>query len=404
MRHIITCEYPPQSGGVSDYTELVAQGLAATGDVVHVWCPPAGNVSAAAVESGTAASAGLFVHRELGRFTPAALRRVGQSLDQFAAPRQLLVQWVPQGYGYRSLNLPFCFWLWQRARLHHDQIEIMVHEPFLAFSEGSIKQDLAAAVHRFMIVILLKAASCVWVSIPDWETCLRPFVIGKDKAFGWLPVPSNIPVIEDAGGSSAVRARYAFPGAPLVGHFGAYDRYLMELMLELLPRLLARQEKLSVMLVGRGSIELRERLIKQHSDLSQHVRATGELDAAEISRHLSACDLMLQPYQDGVSGRRTSVMTALAHGIAVVTTTGKATESIWAESNAVSLVEAGNIQAVVAATERLLSDKEARDSLSNSAISLYRERFDLRHVVSALRRSAQTAPPLETSGHPALDN
>src|SRR5579862_6625194 len=37
--HIITPEYPPQTGGVSDYTRLVAEGLAEKGDVVHVWCP-----------------------------------------------------------------------------------------------------------------------------------------------------------------------------------------------------------------------------------------------------------------------------------------------------------------------------------------------------------------------------
>ena len=39
--HILTCEYPPQTGGVSDYTFLVANGLASH-DEVHVWCPSVG--------------------------------------------------------------------------------------------------------------------------------------------------------------------------------------------------------------------------------------------------------------------------------------------------------------------------------------------------------------------------
>ena len=38
--HLITCEYPPRTGGVSDYTRLVAEGLSEAGDEVHVWCPP----------------------------------------------------------------------------------------------------------------------------------------------------------------------------------------------------------------------------------------------------------------------------------------------------------------------------------------------------------------------------
>ena len=41
-------------------------------------------------------------------------------------------------------------WLWLRAKLKRDHVEIMVHEPFLAFGEGSMKQNLAAAVHRVM--------------------------------------------------------------------------------------------------------------------------------------------------------------------------------------------------------------------------------------------------------------
>ena len=39
---ILTGEYPPQSGGVSDYTRLVVEGLAAVGDEVAVYAPPQG--------------------------------------------------------------------------------------------------------------------------------------------------------------------------------------------------------------------------------------------------------------------------------------------------------------------------------------------------------------------------
>src|SRR5882762_6204283 len=132
---------------------MVASGLASAGDEVHVWCPLAGDIASTGAEAKTLRrnqaidSARVAVHREFGRFTPYDLRRVGKLLDQFSAQRRLLVQWVPQGYGYRSMNLPFCLWLWQRAKLKRDRVEIMVHEPFLAFGEGSRMQDLAAAVH-----------------------------------------------------------------------------------------------------------------------------------------------------------------------------------------------------------------------------------------------------------------
>ena len=395
--HLITGEYPPQRGGVSDYSHLVATGLAAEGDIVHVWCPSSKGEQPDEI--------GVVVHRALGNIGAADLHRVGRRLDQFPAPRRLLVQWVPQGYGYRSMNLPFCFWLWQRAKFKRDHVDIIVHEPFLAFGEGSMKQNIAAAVHRVMVTILLNAAIRVWVSIPNWEIQLRPFALGRNKSFAWLPVPSNIPVIEHSVGITNVRAKYALPDELLVGHFGAYDLYMMELMLELLPSLLSVDNKLSVMLLGIGSVELRDRLIERHPDLQDCVYATGTLSAENISLHISACDVMLQPYQDGVSGRRTSVMTALSHGIPVVTNIGKATETCWVESQAVELTKVRDIRAMVEATRSLLADEERRSSMSEFAVRLYRERFDLQHIISALRPTgvSQSGESRVLSSH-LLDN
>src|SRR5205085_2495807 len=78
IRHLITPEYPAQPGGVSDYTHLVAVGLAAQGEEVHVWCP-------ACFETQPEAD-GVIVHRKLGAMTPVDLLRAGQELNQFPEP------------------------------------------------------------------------------------------------------------------------------------------------------------------------------------------------------------------------------------------------------------------------------------------------------------------------------
>ena len=390
--HLITCEYPPQSGGISDYSKLVATGLAAEGETVHVWCPSSS--APAAVSNGAAplkeelpaGISGVVVHRELGQMSSTELRRVGKMLDNFPAPRRTLVQWVPHGYGYKSMNLPFCWWLWKRAKLKRDQIEIMVHEPFLGF-EGSGKQNLVAFVHRIMMVTLLTAARRVWVSIPLWETCLRPFALGRERAFGLLPVPSNIPVVDDPDGILKLRTRYAPLEAFLVGHFGAYDRYMTDLMLELVPSLLTQHDKLSILLLGKGSLELRKLLIEEHPHLGPRVHATGALSGEDVSRHISACQVMLQPYEDGVSGRRGSVMAALAHGVAVVTTMGKATERCWAESEAVKLAKVGDITGMVEAVGTLMADAVERSRLSVAGRGLYNERFDVKRTIAGLREA-----------------
>jgi len=377
--HLITSEYPPQPGGVSDYTHLVASGLGAAGDPVHVWCPPS--------EGEAPESPRVAVHREMGTFALPDLCRVGRLFDQFSPPRRLLVQWVPHGFGYHSLNLSFCLWLWRRATVDRDRLEIMVHEPYLAFAEGSWKQNAAAVVHRIMTTVLLSAARRVWVSIPAWEASWQPYVLGRRIPFTWLPVASTVPLIDDPANVAVIRARYAPPGGFLLGHFGTYGRHIAELLMASLPKLLQGGFHQAALLLGRGSEALREKLIDRHPDLARQVHATGPLTASDISRHLSACDVMVQPYPDGVSSRRTSLMGGLSHGLPIVTTLGHLTEPFWARSGAVALAPVGDIAAIRGATEQLLASLIARNRMGDAAKALYRDRFDVKHTIKALREA-----------------
>lgn len=382
--HLITGEYPPQAGGVSDYTHLVAAGLAAAGEEVYVWCPPTnGTKGAAEVETG--AAPGVCVHRELGGLAPADWRRVGRLMDRFGGPRRLLVQWVPHSYGYRSMNLSFCLWLWQRAVRRGDAVEVMVHEPYLSFGAGSWKQNGAAIVHRLMTLVLLNAASRVWMSIPAWEAYLRPYALGRSLPFGWLPVTSNIAVIADPARVRAIRNRYASRGELIVGRFGTYDWHTSKMLLDAVPALLHEGADCSVLLLGRGSEVMRAELLAKQPAWAHRVHAAGALASAELSLHVSACDVMMQPYIDGVSSRRTSVMVGLAHGRPIVTTRGELTESLWAESGAVSLASVEDVTALVNETRALLADEAKRHRLSAAARTLYRDRFHLKHTIAALR-------------------
>ena len=130
---------------------------------------------------------------------------------------------------------------------------------------------------------------------------------------------------------------------------------------------------------------MRSRLLAAAPDLHARVRAAGPLGAADVSRHLAACDVMLQPYSDGVSTRRTSMMAALAHGRAAVTTSGVLTEPLWEQSRAVALVAADDIAAMRAALTHLTDDSGERARLGATACALYRERFDIARTIAALR-------------------
>lgn len=375
--HLITCEYPPQSGGVSDYTYGVAAGLAAKGDDVHVWCP--GGRGAAPPDNG------VVVHRSLGAITPEDLRQVGKQLDQFPGPRRFLVQWVPHGYGYQSMNLGFCRWLHNRAVRHGDRVEIMLHEPYLAFGRN-LKQTGVAMVHRLMTILLLRAAEKVWVSIPEWEKRWRPYALGRPLLFQWLPIPSNIPLAAKPNTVEAMRHRYAPEGGLLIGHFGTYGWPITSLLTPILNSLVGDSVKRTVLLMGIGSEKFCEEAIRKQPRLDGLIRATGSLSAEDLSCHVAACDLLIQPYPDGVSSRRTSLMVGLSHGKPIITTIGPLSESFWKSTGALALGPVGDSEAFLQLLRTLGADHEERTRIGRAAQALYRERFDLSHIVSELRK------------------
>ena len=379
--HIITCEYPPQSGGVSDYVHLLAAGLASVSqDDVHVWCPRAGEKAPHI--------ANVTVHTSLGTFTPADLRAAGRELDQFPQPRRLFVQWVPHGYGFKSLNLPFCLWLWHRYAHRGDQIDLMVHEPFLPFQKGRWRQNAAATLHRLMMMVLLRTARRVWVSTPTWAEIIRPYAPARLQRFEWLPLPSTVPVASDLAPVDAIRRRYA-PGGFLIGHFGTFGPSIASLLQSVLPPLLSRVNNGSAILIGPGSVAFRDRLIAKDRELAARVHAIGQIDAREprLSHHLRACDLMIQPYPDGVTSRRTTAMAALAHSRATVTTTGALTEALWMQCGALETVEAGDTEAFVESAWRILMNPHKRAALEEAAGRFYLEHFAIERIVNTLRET-----------------
>jgi glycosyltransferase involved in cell wall biosynthesis len=307
------------------------------------------------------------------------LRVLDRALDALPEPRRLFVQYVPHAFGWKAANLPFCFWLRSRRR---DSVWIMFHE--VAYPHGmaySLAENVLALVTRWMAAIAGRHAERIFVSIPDW----RPLVesaIGKKVPLEWLPIPTSVAVIDDVAGVAAVRSRMA-QGHPIVGHLGTYGRLIRPMLRRVVPALLGATD-CRVLLLGRGGERFKDELIAAHPALAGRIDAPGPLTADDLSRHVSACDLMVQPYPDGVSSRRTSVMVALAHARPVVTTLGDLSEPLWSEGDVV-LAPVDRPDELAAATVSLLADPARLRDLAARARALYAERFDMRHTVATLR-------------------
>lgn len=386
--HLITCEYPPDIGGISDHTAHLAGGLAAAGEEVHVWCPGP-RVPDDLPRDGTSTGAtrdsrdGVRIHAAMGMFGRSDLVRAGASLDACPGPRRLLVQWLPHGYGRRSLNLAFCLWVAGRAR-RGDHVELMVHEPFLELSAGRPRHLVMALVHRLMTVVLLRAVHRVWMSTPAWESRLRPFALGRAIEMRWLPVPGceNLREIDVPRPAPEPSRR------PLVGHFGSYGPLVTSMLEPRLARVLSAPSRPDAMLLGAGSETFATAFLAAHPEFSGRVRASGVLAPHVLAATLASCDVLLQPYPDGITVRRTSAMAGLAQGCAIVTTTGHLTEGSWAEHGAVALVPLLDVEGFAACAERLLTDQETRVRLGVTARAVYGERFSVDRLVRTLRAAA----------------
>jgi len=369
--HIITGEYPPQFGGVADYSRQVAGGLAREGDEVVVWAPQC--------DGATPEDVDVEVRRLPGHFGPRALAALDAGLAR--QPGRVLVQYTPHAFGLKAMNVLFCAWLLARCR----PLDVMFHEVAYPFVYGQpLRHKVMAAVQWGMASLLLHAADRVLISIQGWSPVLRRLAHRKQGEI-WVPVPSNVPTHVAAEDVSALRQRMQVgPHAGLVGHFGTYGGPITQLLAPAICDLLSADPDLHVLLLGKGSSEFAAELTRKCVRGAERTHAAGGLGADAVALHLGACDLMLQPYPDGISSRRSSAIAALALGRPIVTTTGALSEPLWAESGAVAIAAPYDLARSVLV---LRTDAAQRAELGRRAAELYQRRFALEHTIHALREA-----------------
>jgi glycosyltransferase involved in cell wall biosynthesis len=386
---ILTCEYPPGCGGVGDYTAQVAAALAAAGDKVTVVCPP--RVDGGLPARDNTAVEVVVLNDTYGR---AGRQAIDARLDA-ASPTDespLLVQYVPTGFGLRGANIPFSRWLQARSERPNSDIRVMFHEPYFEYTWSPLHQNALAAAERVMAKALLRAASRVYLSTDTWRRYLAPHGPARGIAgFETLPIPSAIPRCDDVDAAKRCRRDLLGRSQQLVGHFGTFGAHIAPMLSEVVSELLIRCGHLSAVFIGAGSDRFADRLKRVRSALSGRVHGTGRLDASAAAATIAACDLLLQPYPDGVTTRRTSTMAGLINGRPILTTSGHLTEPVWNETHAVALVNAHDTTTFVAAALELLECDNDRSRLAERGERTYAQRFTLARTIRSLRRSAADA-------------
>ena len=196
----------------------------------------------------------------------------------------------------------------------------------------------------------------------------------------------------EAVADSVLRLRQELaPRGLLIGHFGTYHDRDRGHLREVFAAILRGHGDRRALMIGRGAEAFAAEWQSAEPELVGRIMARSDLPGDEVAEHLSACDLLVQPYFDGVSARRGSMMAGLGLGRPIVTNVGWATEPLWRDEGLVEPIAAGDAAGLVRRTELLLASSEERERLAASGRRLYETTFSCRRTIERLRADALAA-------------
>jgi glycosyltransferase involved in cell wall biosynthesis len=296
----------------------------------------------------------------------------------------LVLQYNPFMYGKWGFApwLPLRMLALRRARVR-TRIALMVHEPYVPIV--SWQWALMGAWQRAQLEAVRVSADVVFASIEMWTRMLaerRPF-----RPAVHLPVGSNLPDRRDARAEMRRRLELGADDVALAALSTSTSGRLLAYVVRAANAAAANSSNVALLHLGAGAPEL--------DGLSGSVRLCrpGRLSDAELASWLSAADLFLAPFVDGVSTRRTSLMAALQHALPIVGTEGSHTDNVLSVArDALRLVPVASAERFVEATVQIVESRDEARNLARAARALYESQFDWPVVAQQLLRALEPAP------------
>ncbi|HEX7594448.1 MAG TPA: glycosyltransferase family 4 protein [Anaerolineae bacterium] len=319
----LTGEFPPMKGGVGDCTNEIAKGLAALGADVQV-------ITSTSARDVHPAKRSFVVRPVIAEWNWSSLGVITRAAREFA-PDIVHIQYQTGAFGmhpaidllprylrrqkalrarvvttFHDLRVPYLFpkaarvreWVTRELARSSDAAIATNNEDYLKLEAWNLKRlsliPIGSNISSTPPPDFDRAAWRVKRGVAENETLLC--------YFGFLN--------ESKGGETLVRALAQTPNAKLLmigGQVGASD-----------PTNAAYLAKVKALIADLG--------------LTDRVLWTDYTPPETVTANFLASDICVLPYRDGASYRRGTLMAALAHGMAIVTTTPRvvgAKHSLW---------------------------------------------------------------------------
>lgn len=205
-----------------------------------------------------------------------------------------------------------------------------------------------------------------------------------------IPIGSNIHTVkigpEEARGN--VKAGLSIKRENLIlSHFGLYyPGKGVETILEALRALKDEYDGFHILMLG-GKWPGKEDYYQSLIDLSKRfglatfITWIGYCDEKKVSLYLTATDIFVVPYDNGVSSRRGSLMAGLVHKLPIISTLSPIPSRYFKNNRNIVLIPAKNSRVLKKAILDLIHNVEKRKSLSQGA-SLLNKQFSWREIAN----------------------
>jgi glycosyltransferase involved in cell wall biosynthesis len=353
---LITGSYPDMLCGVGDYSARLAEALINSDKDLHI-----------DLFVNTAGCTNIpknprITFNSVNRWGLVSLPHLIKSVRS-SQPDIIHIQYPAKGYGFGlAPNFLPLFTRFSRQGL---PCVVTLHE----FS-------IAHSLRKMSSIFFITCADKVIVCDVREQRSLNGFL---KKNTVLIPLGANIPVL------SLPKPQYhAETSSELtLCYFGFLGKTkAVSLLLDVLATL--RRENFPARLLLIGGINLEDqnylKSLARINSMEDYVSFTGYCTEKEVSKYLAGSDIALLPYKDGISLRRATFITAMQHGLPIVTTiAGDYLPDGLINNENVIFVDINDTEGFISAARALALDASLRSELGTNAI-LWGNAFNWKNV------------------------
>ena len=368
---LVTGEYPPMEGGVGAFTEQLARALSALNWEPHIITSRRARPDDASRSVSTLrepVNLGYArLHPRINRWRWPSISTIVDLIIRYDLDIVNL-QYQPAAFNMNSPAINFLPWrlrgIAPAVVTFHD-----LRVPYLFPKANGLRGWVVRTMAR-------RSAGCIATNAADL-TRLQQWT---DKPLRHIPIGSNIDAYDPNHVEIAEARDHLHLGRNdiLLGYFGFLNESKgADVLIDALSQL---DDHVHLVFFGgrtgasdaksnQGYLDHLQQVIDRRG-LHRRVHWTGFLPPMRVSTYLSAADLMVMPYRDGVSSRRGTLMAVLAHGRPLVTTSPGKLEDGFEHDKNMWLVPPDDARALADAVRSLGSDPARRTRLGQGAKEL----------------------------------